>query len=88
LSIIRYPKKNNTTFQKVDLFPRSYSVGSQHAYEEGHKVSWDEDRILEIETNSRYRKYKESAYMAFLTLHRSRTFKFLLTPWAGGYLNI
>jgi hypothetical protein len=26
-----------------------------------HKVSWDEARILEIESNRRYRKYRESA---------------------------
>jgi hypothetical protein len=39
---------------------------AQHAYEEGHKVGWDEVRILEIESNSIYRKYKESAHMAFL----------------------
>jgi hypothetical protein len=30
---------------------------SKHAYEEGHRVGWDEARILEIESNSRYRKY-------------------------------
>ncbi|PNF24633.1 hypothetical protein B7P43_G00740 [Cryptotermes secundus] len=35
---------------------------AQHAYE-GHRVSWDEARILEVESNSRYRKYKESAHM-------------------------
>jgi predicted GIY-YIG superfamily endonuclease len=39
----------------------------QHAYEEGNRVGWDDARILEIESNSRYRKYKESAYMACLT---------------------
>jgi hypothetical protein len=39
----------------------------QHAYEEGHRVAWDETRILEIESNSRYREYKESAHMACLT---------------------
>jgi hypothetical protein len=33
---------------------------AQHAYEEGHWVGWDEARILEIESNSRYRKYKEN----------------------------
>jgi hypothetical protein len=37
---------------------------AQHAYEEGHKVMWDDARVLEIERNSRYRKYKESAHMA------------------------
>jgi hypothetical protein len=32
---------------------------AQHAYAKGHRVGWDEARILEIESNSRYRKYKE-----------------------------
>jgi hypothetical protein len=32
---------------------------AQHAYEEGYMVRWDDTRILEIESNSRYRKYKE-----------------------------
>jgi predicted GIY-YIG superfamily endonuclease len=40
---------------------------AQHAYEEGHRIEWDGARILEIESNSRYRKYKESAHMACLT---------------------
>jgi hypothetical protein len=40
---------------------------AQHAYEEGRRVVWDEARILEIESNSRYRKYKELAHMACLT---------------------
>jgi hypothetical protein len=39
---------------------------SPHAYEEGHRVGCDEARILEIESNSWYRKYKESAHMANL----------------------
>jgi hypothetical protein len=39
---------------------------AQHAYEEGHSVVWDEARILEIESNSRHRKYEESAHMACL----------------------
>jgi hypothetical protein len=29
---------------------------AQRACEDGHNVGWDEDRILEIEINSRYRK--------------------------------
>jgi hypothetical protein len=41
---------------------------AQHAYEEGHSVGWDDDRILEIESNSRYRKCKESAHVACLTI--------------------
>jgi hypothetical protein len=40
---------------------------AQHAYEEGHRVGWDEATILEIESNSRYGKYKESAHMACVT---------------------
>jgi predicted GIY-YIG superfamily endonuclease len=40
---------------------------AQHAYEEGHRVGWDKARVLEIESNSRYRKYKESAHTACLT---------------------
>jgi hypothetical protein len=40
---------------------------AQHAYEEGHRVGWDDTRILEIARNSRYRKYKESAHMVCLT---------------------
>jgi hypothetical protein len=38
-----------------------------YVYEEGHRIGWDEARILEIESNSRYGKYKESAHMACLT---------------------
>jgi hypothetical protein len=31
---------------------------THHAHEEGHSISWDEARILETESNGRYRKYK------------------------------
>jgi hypothetical protein len=40
---------------------------AQEAYEKGHWIGWDDARVLEIESNSRYRKYKESAHMACLT---------------------
>jgi hypothetical protein len=40
---------------------------AQHAFEEDHRVDWDEARILEIERNNRYRKYKESAHLACST---------------------
>jgi hypothetical protein len=43
------------------------SKSAQHAYEGGHMLVWDEAWILEIESNSRCRKYKESAHMACLT---------------------
>jgi hypothetical protein len=39
---------------------------AQHAYEEGPRVIWDEARILEVESNSRHRKYRESTHMACL----------------------
>jgi hypothetical protein len=39
----------------------------QLAYEEGHRVGWDDARILEIESNSRHRKYKEWTQMTCLT---------------------
>jgi hypothetical protein len=37
-----------------------------HALEEGHKISWNEAKILQIEFNSRQRKYKESAHMVYI----------------------
>jgi hypothetical protein len=40
---------------------------TQHAYEEVHRVVWDEAKILKIESNSRYRKYKESDHVAYIT---------------------
>jgi hypothetical protein len=36
---------------------------AQQAYMEGHRVIWDEARILEIGSNSRNRKCMESAHM-------------------------
>jgi hypothetical protein len=41
--------------------PRKIKL-AQHAY-----VGWEEARILEIESNSMYRKHKELAHMACLT---------------------
>jgi hypothetical protein len=37
------------------------------AYVEDYRVIWDEARILEIESNSRFRKYNESSHMTCLT---------------------
>jgi hypothetical protein len=37
-----------------------------YAYE-GHRVGCDDAKILETESNSRYRKYEESVHMACLT---------------------
>jgi hypothetical protein len=39
---------------------------AQHAYGGGHRMAWEAARILEIESNSRYRKYKELAHKGML----------------------
>jgi hypothetical protein len=39
---------------------------AQHAYEGSHKICWSEAKILQIEPNTTYRKYKESAHMSLL----------------------
>jgi hypothetical protein len=49
---------------KEGLLEKSKVV--QPAYEVGHRASWDNDKSLEIESNSRYRRYKESTHMACL----------------------
>jgi hypothetical protein len=43
------------------------SKSAQHANEECHRVGWVEARVLEIESNGGYRKYKESAHMVCST---------------------
>jgi hypothetical protein len=43
------------------------SKSAQHAYKESYMFIWDEARILEIESNGRYKKYKELTHMACLT---------------------
>jgi hypothetical protein len=48
------------------LKDKTKSKLAQHAYEEGHRVGWDEAKILDIERHVRYRKYKEAARMACL----------------------
>jgi predicted GIY-YIG superfamily endonuclease len=37
---------------------------AQHAYEEGHRICWKEAKVLQIEPNATYRKYKESAHIS------------------------
>jgi predicted GIY-YIG superfamily endonuclease len=39
---------------------------AQHAYEEVHKICWNEAKILHIETDDTYRKYEESAHMSLV----------------------
>jgi hypothetical protein len=47
-----------------DLLEKSKLV--QHAYEEGHKMCWNEAKVLQIEPNTKYKEYKESAHMSLL----------------------
>jgi hypothetical protein len=56
----------NTDTDSKRLFQKKSKL-VQHAYEEGHRVGWNEARILETGRNSRYSTYKESANMACLT---------------------
>jgi hypothetical protein len=51
---------------EATLVKRENSKLAQHACEEGQRVVWNEARILEIESNSRSRKYKESTLMTCL----------------------
>jgi hypothetical protein len=39
---------------------------TQHVYEEGHKICWNEAKVLQIEPNATYRKYKEIAHMSLI----------------------
>jgi hypothetical protein len=39
---------------------------AQHSYEEEHRICWNEAKVLQIEPNTIYRKYKESAHMSLL----------------------
>jgi hypothetical protein len=38
----------------------------QHAYKEGHKIWWKEAKVLQIEPDATYRKYKESTHMSLV----------------------
>jgi hypothetical protein len=40
---------------------------AQQTYEEGRRLGWDDAKILEIESSSMYRKYKESDHLACIT---------------------
>jgi hypothetical protein len=37
---------------------------AQHAHEEGHKICWKEAKVLQIEPDTTYWKYKESAHVS------------------------
>jgi hypothetical protein len=36
---------------------------AKHVFEEDHKIDWDNAKVLTTESDSRYRKYKESAHI-------------------------
>ena len=44
-------------FSSQDLLQKNKVA--EHLYEEGYQIGWNEARILQIESNSSYRKYKE-----------------------------
>jgi hypothetical protein len=37
---------------------------AQHVYEEGHKIWWNEGKVLQIEPNTTYGKYSDSAHVS------------------------
>lgn len=39
---------------------------AQHSFEKNHCIVWKEAKILEVEINSVYRKYKEATYLSCL----------------------
>jgi hypothetical protein len=39
---------------------------AQRSYEEGHRICWNEAKVLQIEPNTTCRKYKESVHMPLL----------------------
>jgi hypothetical protein len=45
------------------------------------RVSWDESKILEIENNFRYKKYKESAHMAYFISLFSQPSLYISPMW-------
>jgi hypothetical protein len=53
----------------------------QHAYEEGHRVIWDEIRILEIESNTRHKKYNKSAHRTCLKTPISQPRQDICSIW-------
>jgi hypothetical protein len=40
---------------------------AQHSYEEDHRICWNEAKVLQIEPNTIYRKYKESPHVSART---------------------
>jgi predicted GIY-YIG superfamily endonuclease len=39
---------------------------AQHVYKEGHKICWNEAKVLQFEPNTTYRKCNESSHMSLI----------------------
>jgi hypothetical protein len=39
---------------------------ARHSYKEGHEILWKEAKVLKIEPNTTYRKYKETAHVSLV----------------------
>jgi hypothetical protein len=39
---------------------------AQHAHKEGHNICWNEAKVLQIQPNTTYRKYKKSAQVSLI----------------------
>jgi hypothetical protein len=57
---------------------------SQHWYEEGHKICWNDARVLQTEPNIIYRKYKESAQCLWYPI---RSFNLVWIYLPSGFLS-
>jgi hypothetical protein len=53
------------------------------AYEEGHTICWNEAKVLQIEPNSTYRKYKESAHVSLIHHPISQTSLDISPIWSA-----
>jgi hypothetical protein len=60
------------------MFPYAYSLT---AYEGGHKISWKEAMILQIQPNTSYRKHKKSAHMPLVYHSISQTSLVISPIW-------
>jgi hypothetical protein len=56
---------------------------AQHAHEEGRKICLKEVKVLQIEPNTTYRKYKESAHMSLLDNAISRPSSNISPIWTS-----
>jgi hypothetical protein len=55
---------------------------AQHAYEEGHRICWKEEKVLQIEPNTTYTKNKESAHTSLIDHPISQASLDIFPVWA------